>query len=283
MKSLKRFYKVFVMVLMISVLAPTALPVGNVAIAQAATVKLSKKTLSLEVGKSSTLKISGTKSKVTWTTSKKSIATVSNGKVTGKKVGTATITATVNKKKYTCKVTVKEKDLVKNAPFDAQKVTFGDFTAVMPKDWTQDTQEQGTALMALLTPSTADMAIGTSNVLITISETGTTPTKYSEAKEYLQGIITEEFLTTQYALQGVTATVKNLKQSDYKAELGTAFKSEFEVEFNVEEQAIRLTQVVYDLYIGNHLVEVTITDMGDKVKPDVYKVGEYLLNSIKDK
>ena len=48
-----------------------------------------------------------TNKKVTWKTSKKSVATVKNGKITAKKKGTATITATVDGKKKTCKVTVK--------------------------------------------------------------------------------------------------------------------------------------------------------------------------------
>lgn len=76
--------------------------------AKAAT-KLSKTKLTLEVGQSKTLKLSGAKGKVIWSSSKKSVATVtSNGKVTAKEVGTATITAKSNGKKYTCKVTVKQ-------------------------------------------------------------------------------------------------------------------------------------------------------------------------------
>ena len=48
----------------------------------------------------------------TWTTSNKAIATVSSkGVVTGKKAGTATITAKIGKLKITCKVTVKTQSL----------------------------------------------------------------------------------------------------------------------------------------------------------------------------
>lgn len=79
------------------------------AVAEAATVKINKKTATVVVGATVKLKISGTSKKVTWSTSKKSVATVSSkGVVTGKKAGTATITAKVNGKKYTCKVTVKD-------------------------------------------------------------------------------------------------------------------------------------------------------------------------------
>lgn len=43
---------------------------------------------------------------VSWKSSNSNVASVSNGKVTAKKAGTATITATVNGKKATCKITV---------------------------------------------------------------------------------------------------------------------------------------------------------------------------------
>lgn len=70
--------------------------------------KLSKSSLVLTVGKSQTIKLNGTKQRVTWKSSNSSIASVKNGKITAKKSGKATITATVLKKKYSCKVTVPE-------------------------------------------------------------------------------------------------------------------------------------------------------------------------------
>lgn len=74
------------------------------------TPAISKKTLKLNVKDTYTLKMTGTKKSVKWTSNKKSVATVSSkGKVTAKKAGTATITATVGGKKYTCKVTVAKK------------------------------------------------------------------------------------------------------------------------------------------------------------------------------
>lgn len=76
--------------------------------AQAASnIKLSDTSLVLELGHYKTLKVSGTSSKVTWSTSNSKIASVtSGGKVTANAAGTATITAKVNGKKLTCKVTV---------------------------------------------------------------------------------------------------------------------------------------------------------------------------------
>ncbi|MCD7735461.1 MAG: Ig-like domain-containing protein [Lachnospiraceae bacterium] len=76
--------------------------------ASAAKVSLNKTAASVKIGKTITLKVSGTSSKVTWKSSNKSIAKVSsNGVVTGVSLGTAKIRATVNGKTYSCKVTVK--------------------------------------------------------------------------------------------------------------------------------------------------------------------------------
>ncbi|WP_343264653.1 Ig-like domain-containing protein [Ligaoa zhengdingensis] len=77
-------------------------------------VTLDRSTLSLAVGESATLEATvkpndATDDKVTWTSSKESVATVSaSGKVTAKAVGTATITATTRdgKKTASCVVTV---------------------------------------------------------------------------------------------------------------------------------------------------------------------------------
>lgn len=78
-------------------------------IAYSATIKLNKTKLTLDEGKSYTLKLTGTTKTVKWSTSNKKVATVSSkGIVKAIKAGTATITATVSSKKYTCKVTVKE-------------------------------------------------------------------------------------------------------------------------------------------------------------------------------
>lgn len=71
-------------------------------------IKLSKTSATLTEGKYLQLKITGTSKKITWTSSNKSVATVSSkGKVTAKGKGTATITAKIGSKRYTCKLTVK--------------------------------------------------------------------------------------------------------------------------------------------------------------------------------
>ena len=102
-RSMKRIKKLSVMLLCCILLSVIAMPVS------ASAAKLNKKSVSLNVGKTYTLKATGTKGKITWTSSKKSVATVSSkGVVKAKKKGTAVITAKYGKKKLTCKVTVKQ-------------------------------------------------------------------------------------------------------------------------------------------------------------------------------
>lgn len=75
---------------------------------QAASPVISKKAITLTIGKSTTLKVKNAKGKIKWKSSNSKIASVSKrGKVTGKKTGKAKITAIVNKRHYRCIVTVK--------------------------------------------------------------------------------------------------------------------------------------------------------------------------------
>lgn len=68
---------------------------------------LNKKKVSLIVGEKVTLKLKNWKKRVTWSSSKKSVATVSKkGVVRAKKKGKANITAKAGGKKYLCRVTV---------------------------------------------------------------------------------------------------------------------------------------------------------------------------------
>ncbi len=79
-------------------------------------IALSAKKTSVKVGYSKTITLQKNGKKVskgvTWSSNKKSVATVKNGKITGKKKGTAKITAKYQKKKYTCTVTVTKTDVI---------------------------------------------------------------------------------------------------------------------------------------------------------------------------
>lgn len=92
--------------------------VVNVSAVKVSSIKISKETLSLYEGDSSTLSITfnpsnTTNKEVTWVSSNTNVATVSNGKVVAKSVGTATITATSKdgNKSVNCVVTVSKRPL----------------------------------------------------------------------------------------------------------------------------------------------------------------------------
>lgn len=73
----------------------------------ASAITISDKSLTLEVDHYKTLRIKGTNSHVSWRSSNSRVASVtSGGKVFANHTGTATITATVNGKKLTCKLNV---------------------------------------------------------------------------------------------------------------------------------------------------------------------------------
>lgn len=75
--------------------------------------KLIKTSFMLKAGKTATLKVTDGKVK-SWKSSKKSVATVKNGKVTALKKGNAVVTATLtNGKKLTCKVKVISSPIIK--------------------------------------------------------------------------------------------------------------------------------------------------------------------------
>lgn len=71
--------------------------------------RISEKSKTILKGQSFILRVTGTKAKVKWSSSKKSVASVNaSGVVKGKKLGTAVITAKVNDKSYRCTVTVRQ-------------------------------------------------------------------------------------------------------------------------------------------------------------------------------
>ena len=95
-------------ILFVACMIISALPT-NVQAAGKSKIKLNKSKLTLNVGSTKTLKLKGTKKTPKWTSSKKNVATVTKkGKVKAKKKGSTIITAKLGKKKYKCKVTVKQ-------------------------------------------------------------------------------------------------------------------------------------------------------------------------------
>jgi hypothetical protein len=95
-------------------------------------VKLSDSSIKVAKGDSVQLNLKGASGTIKWKSSKEAVAKVtSKGKVSAVKEGTATITATYNKKSYNCKVTVTKKTLYTTA--DSLTI-FQDTTIVISTD-----------------------------------------------------------------------------------------------------------------------------------------------------
>jgi hypothetical protein len=145
---------------------------------------------------------------------------------------------------------------------------------IIPKEWTKDISiEKGNNTLLSIHPKTDPAKnTGYSSISFAINQTDQPKSDSSLLKSY----ITEDFIKQQLTQSDANAELTNFKQSDYEAALGTALKTEYNVTFN----GIAMKQSIYDLIIDNYLLEVTVTDIGDGVTPDVNIAGEYLLNTI---
>ena len=118
MKKWKKILLSLVMVFALVMLpAESAILPGTVCVTEAAP-RISASRLTMIKGQSKVLKITGLKKgqKIIWKSSNPKIVTVNkSGKLLAKTKGSATITGTVSKKRYTCKVTVQAPKLNKTS------------------------------------------------------------------------------------------------------------------------------------------------------------------------
>lgn len=131
-----------------SILLTAALIIGVInptnILTEAAEIKLNKASITLDIGKTFTLKVKGIKKKAKWVSSNKKIATVTQkGKVTAKSAGTAKITAKIAKKKYSCTVKVNNLGTENPAPVPTVAPTQEPAPTTVPtqKPTTSPTQE----------------------------------------------------------------------------------------------------------------------------------------------
>ncbi len=276
MKSILK--KIIITVMVLSMISVLDLPVPNKAsIVQAATIKLSASSLKLQVGQSKQLKMVGTKAKVTWKSSNKKVATVSaKGKVTAVSEGTVVISATVNKKKYSCMVLVKYPDnpYLSKADFTAKEVSVGDINVVVPKEWKLS-----------VAPVEDKANIGTfslnkqPNIMnIYVQKTGEPALVYKEAKALLKEQFSPEKLMSGLAEteQGKNLTIEDMNFSDVKTVKGTALLAKVKLKY----YGVNLNQVAYGLMIDNYTIIITYSETG---VGDLQKKAEFALNSLRVK
>ncbi|MGN1166445.1 MAG: Ig-like domain-containing protein [Lachnospiraceae bacterium] len=181
---------------------------------------LNKKTATLAPGKTVQLKMLNSKGTVTWKSSNKSVATVSKkGKVTAKKPGTAKITATYKKKKYTCTIKVQRpKSTLLTITFDQESIS------------TEESEVSVTGKISHdATLKTISFQLYDSEGLIT--QQGAVAVKDSWSSTVQPSIGTNTFTLTVTDSTGRSATnsliiVRNSKELDFDEEIVTGDEDE---------------------------------------------------------
>lgn len=282
MRFLKKLNAALALALALTLVAPAAAPVSAVAEAEAATIKINKTKKTLKIGQTYQLKITGTKKKVTWKSSKKAVAAVtSKGKVTAKAAGKANITAAVANKKFTCKITVKEdaNPAVANAAFDAKEVKAEGFSFVVPKNWVSETSSQNGAYAFAAAPAKENL----SHILVAISESGISESSYDILKEALTIQYSEEQIKTALINQGYeNLTISNYKISDVDTQIGTAFCLYYEASATVQGAPLTLAERDYFIFVGDQLVLIQGIDIPAEgiTGPTIMEAANYIAQSI---
>lgn len=173
----------------------TAVSVSSAQITSAVKLNTTKKTL--VKGQTYTLKVTGTSSTVKWSTSNKKIASVSSkGKVTAIAKGTATITAKVSGKKYTCKVSVETPKINKTSITLTESNTYG-------------LKISGTTQKVSWTSSSASVASVSQKGVVTARKKGTATitAKLTSGKKYSCKVTVK---SATVSLNNITATNYNI-------------------------------------------------------------------------
>ncbi len=270
MKKFKFLSKVIVIALALALFAPNIIPATATNV-EAATIKLNKTKATLNIGKTTTLSVTGTAKTVKWSSDKKSVATVtSKGKVTAKAPGTAKITATIDSKKYTCTITVKNPFEAK-AAFAATTKTLKKINFVIPKDYSADIvddkeQLKAQGLFCPMDENNKAVAI----VSAEVTETNEAAYNYEEIKTTYEEAIRAK-------LESLSLEIVEIKVSEYKTELGKACVTTYKYKYGDNTYNGK----IYALSIDNYFIEVcSERDVSVKTTPSVESAAKYIIDSI---
>jgi uncharacterized protein YjdB len=204
------------------------------------------------------------------------IATVaSDGYITPLAVGTTTVTASIGDKVYSYLVTVTDPahPYIKNAPFKASTLAFDKLSFVVPEDWQAEEEIYSNDGCFILQPNSST----SSNIIISIYKADESAPRYRIAKEEFRGYLTETYIREEYDAMfkevGISYQLSNFRQSDYQADFGKVFSTEYSIGVGKEQ----IKQDIYLFYIDKYIVQITMTDAGDvnNFKSNV----KYILNS----
>lgn len=285
MRFFKKINAALALALALTLVTPVAAPVSTVAVAEAATIKLNKTKKTLKVGQTYTLKVSGTSKKVTWKSSKKSVATVSSkGKVKAKAVGKATISAKVAGKTLKCTITVKAADnpALATAPFTASELTTEGFSFVVPKDWVSTTSSENGIYMYVSKPSQEHI----SSITIALQQAdGLSELGYPMIKGLLAEQYSEANLTAAATQSYAGATVSNYRTADVETPLGTAFYLYYEVTVTTEGVSMTMIESDYIVCVDNYMIVIQGIDvpLEGVQAPTTVEIADYIVQSLMKK
>lgn len=274
MKSIRMKVMAVALAVTVAVTAPITIPfTGNVAVTEAATVKISESKLTMEIAATTTLKITGTKSKVTWKTSNKKVATVTKkGVVTAQSKGTAKITATVGKKNYTCTVTVVPGPNPYQITADFQEVQMAGLSFVVPKAYevTGDEVSEESYKATLSVPNSK------SSITVIANITGEKAASYADVEASFKALNAKELQKSMDAAYGAgTSEVSDFNTFQYESQNGT---TSFAYSFLLTTDTVSGSRMIsYNLSIDDYTIEVISLDVEGY---DIYIDAEYLIDSL---
>ena len=249
--------------------AMTVVMVPQSALAAKKQVKLTKKSVSVAVGKTVKVKLKNNKKKVKWTvvSGKKNVALSKKGKtgvtIKGKRVGKAKVQAKIGKKKYVCTVTVTNKNKAQTTV--AKKTAApGNTTGTTAGKNTGSTAAKPTATPTP-TPTPTSTPTPTTNPTVTLSADAQALKKIIEEQKTAGATVSEDLQDKdQYSwddgtLIGITWNKVGLTG---KLDLGS-FASLKSVSFNnnaiTELDVTKCTKLQKLLCNGNQLTKLDVT------------------------
>lgn len=249
----KKFKAAVSLALAIALATPAAALAPVTTVEAAAKVKLNTTKKTLNVGKTYTLKLKNATGKVTWKSSKKSVATVtSKGKVKAVKAGTATITATNKKKSYKCRITVKNPKKPDNTP---KTVTVGPVKFTYPGNLIADFAEvEGNYVWAAT--DSEDVKKMTQALTVKMEYTGEEALDYDTMLGMYEAQLSEETMKSTYEALGAKAEIKNFELSSYDSKLGKAIRVSYHLNVEAEGEKVEEDAVCYLIGINDYIIEV---------------------------
>lgn len=239
--------------LAIALAAPAAAASTPVTTAQAAAkVKLSAAKKTLNVGKSFTLKLKNAGGKVTWKSSKKSVATVNaKGKVNAIASGTTTITATNKKKAYKCKVTVKNP----KKPAGMKDMQAGPVNLCYPKAFTAEAAEVD-GNYAWVAADAEDAEKMTQTLTVKMQYTGEDAYDYDTLLGMYEAQLSEEAQKSVYEMLGIEAEITNYEMASYDSKAGKAVRVAFHLKMEMDGEKVEVDEIAYLVGIKNYIIQV---------------------------